>query len=53
LVNHATRRFHRKLGRARKSIHKKFLVNIQMRASIEEVKSYMQKKGVRIYNGGV
>jgi hypothetical protein len=29
LVRHATRRFHRKLGRARKSIQKKFPVNIQ------------------------
>jgi hypothetical protein len=29
LVKHATRRFHRKLGRSRKSIYKKFPVNVQ------------------------
>jgi hypothetical protein len=29
LVKHATRRFHQKLGQARKSIHKKLLVNVQ------------------------
>jgi hypothetical protein len=29
LVKHATRRFNRKLGRVRKSIHKKFSINIQ------------------------
>jgi hypothetical protein len=45
LVKQVTRRFHRKLGRARKSIHNNFHSTYMRPASIEEVKSCTQKNG--------
>jgi hypothetical protein len=54
LVRHVARRFYRKLGQIRKSIHKKFLLNIQMTSISRRSQILCAEKGrdfMVIYSG--